>query len=113
MAANTDCIAHFTTIQVPPNVDADDKEAVNYMLSICKFSLMTRTTMIDGESLQDVTVSKSLREVDVKITLKRRSSATVANRGFMHSVVLEHRLYALIWWVHNTARQGDTVDPNQ
>eukprot|EP00957_Ditylum_brightwellii_P185922 14154521-Ditylum_brightwellii.AAC.1 len=45
--------------------------------------------------------------------LKRRSSATVANGGFMHSVVLVHRLYALIWWVHNIVRQGDTVDPNQ
>eukprot|EP00957_Ditylum_brightwellii_P108297 8261983-Ditylum_brightwellii.AAC.1 len=89
-------------------MDADGKEALNYMLSICGFSLMVRMTLIDGESVQDLAVLKSLREMDINIVLKRRSSATVVNGGFMHSVVSEHKVYVLFWWIHNAVRQGGT-----
>eukprot|EP00957_Ditylum_brightwellii_P053700 4068317-Ditylum_brightwellii.AAC.2 len=51
--------------------------------------------------------------MDIKTMLKKRSSATVANGGFMHSVVSEGRIHALIWWFHDTVRKGAIVDPNQ
>eukprot|EP00957_Ditylum_brightwellii_P021618 1630187-Ditylum_brightwellii.AAC.1 len=44
---------------------------------------------------------------------KRRSSVTVANGIFMHSVVSECRIHALIWLIHDTVMQGGTVNPNQ
>eukprot|EP00957_Ditylum_brightwellii_P036233 2744942-Ditylum_brightwellii.AAC.1 len=40
MAADIAHIAHFINAQVPPGMDADGKDAVNFILSICKFSLM-------------------------------------------------------------------------
>eukprot|EP00957_Ditylum_brightwellii_P205450 15343944-Ditylum_brightwellii.AAC.1 len=113
MAMNAVRIAHFTTVQVPPAVDGDGENAVNYLLSICRFSPIARTTLIDGEALQDIATLATLRAEDVKTMLKRRSTLAVPNGGFMYSIVSERRFHALVWWVKDTRAQGDVVDPNE
>eukprot|EP00957_Ditylum_brightwellii_P201663 15326657-Ditylum_brightwellii.AAC.1 len=111
MAVNMACIAHFTAVQVPPNVTEDGEDTMNYLFSTCMFNALVRIILIDGESLNSISIFNPLHTEDSKTMLKIHSSLLAATSGLMHSIILQGRLYALLWWIKEILSQV-TVDPS-